>query len=58
MGWRVLHGVNTVAMCEVWVVHLVAFGMGADVGNLIEVRAQNSGAGGAGRWKGVTWLRR
>lgn len=48
MGWRVLHGVNTVAMCEVWVVHLVAFGMGADVGNLIEVRS----------WKGNTMGRR
>ena len=48
MGWRVLHGVNTVAVCEVWVVHLVAFGMGADVGNLIEVSGGGEGHKGSG----------
>lgn len=32
-----MRGVNTVPICEVWLAHLVALGIGADVGNLVEV---------------------
>lgn len=36
-GLRALSGVNTASLWEVWIAKAVAFGVGADMGRVVEV---------------------
>lgn len=42
-GWRVFNGIDEAGLWEVWLATVVSFGLGTDVGHVIEVRGWGAG---------------
>lgn len=53
-GWRVFNGIDEAGLWEVWLATVVSFGLGTDVGHVIEVRGWGAGLKARGAVHGVS----